>query len=240
MMALNLLRASQIERQDGSRREVGRHNGEQHLCARCGRAFTFNHRGQKAYCSSACGDKAWAKKSNTRRQADPAYRMAQASRNKAWRERNRDYQTQRVKAWVKENPVAACDYRRRSHLKYEYGISDDQYAAILKAQGGHCACCEAVTGARGRRLSVDHCHAEAERTGATTVRGLLCDRCNMVLGLVKDSTLVLGRLGAYLELAGGVGILSPNGAAGSLCSEARAGTEVAPVGAIAPFEVDRG
>ncbi len=53
------------------------------------------------------------------------------------------------------------------------GVSDDQYARLLAAQGGHCALCP--TGPKTRRLAVDHDHA----TGR--VRGLLCHRCNRAL-----------------------------------------------------------
>lgn len=53
------------------------------------------------------------------------------------------------------------------------GITDADYAAMLAAQGGHCAICPSTP--KTRRLHVDHDHA----TGA--VRGLLCHRCNRAL-----------------------------------------------------------
>jgi hypothetical protein len=53
------------------------------------------------------------------------------------------------------------------------GVSDADYAAMLTAQGGHCAICPSEP--KSRRLHVDHDH----RTGA--VRGLLCHRCNRAL-----------------------------------------------------------
>jgi hypothetical protein len=53
------------------------------------------------------------------------------------------------------------------------GVTDDEYARLLAAQGGHCALCPNVP--KTRRLHVDHDHA----TGR--VRGLLCYRCNRAL-----------------------------------------------------------
>jgi hypothetical protein len=55
----------------------------------------------------------------------------------------------------------------------QLGVSDDEYARLLKAQGGGCAICG--TKPKTRRLHVDHDHKTGE------VRGLLCHRCNRVL-----------------------------------------------------------
>jgi Recombination endonuclease VII len=55
----------------------------------------------------------------------------------------------------------------------QLGVTDLEYAAILAAQGGHCALC--LSTPKSRRLHVDHNHATGE------VRGLLCHRCNRAL-----------------------------------------------------------
>lgn len=55
----------------------------------------------------------------------------------------------------------------------DLGISDADYAALLEAQGGHCALCPSTP--KARRLHVDHDHASGR------VRGLLCHRCNRAL-----------------------------------------------------------
>lgn len=55
----------------------------------------------------------------------------------------------------------------------QLGVSDDEYARMLAAQGGGCAICGAKP--KTRRLHVDHDH----KTGR--VRGLLCHRCNRAL-----------------------------------------------------------
>lgn len=62
-------------------------------------------------------------------------------------------------------------------IKWKYGITEDQYGAILMKQNGGCAICKQ----QGVRLEVDHCH------GSGKVRGLLCGRCNKGIGLFSDS-----------------------------------------------------
>jgi len=84
--------------------------------------------------------------------------------------------------------------KRRAHdrsLRTTYGLSVDEYDAMLLAQSGGCAICRTSPSPQ-RRLSVDHCHA----TGR--VRGLLCDRCNPGLGHFLDSPALLRAASTYL------------------------------------------
>lgn len=85
---------------------------------------------------------------------------------------------------------------RNAYLKYNYGITVDQYEARLAAQRGGCAICSRACSS-GKRLSVDHDHV----TGV--VRGLICMKCNLAVGhieAVKPNLYdVLSYLGAALE-----------------------------------------
>lgn len=99
-----------------------------------------------------------------------------------------------LKAWVAANPSEYERARRKSHLKKHYGITAEQFDAMLAAQGGQCAICsEPPTDARGFRPHVDHCHASGK------IRGILCGRCNKALGQFKDDASLLRRAIAYLE-----------------------------------------
>lgn len=80
---------------------------------------------------------------------------------------------------------------RRAALKYNYGITIDQYNAMLAAQGGGCALCGAEP--KRRPLDVDHCH----ETGK--VRGLLCNKCNTSLGRLGDTLESILKIVSYLE-----------------------------------------
>lgn len=77
---------------------------------------------------------------------------------------------------------------RHYHLQRRYGIGEAEVDAMRDHQKGLCAAC-------GMRQAkhVDHDH----KTGK--VRELLCFTCNVALGNVSDSVLILKALIAYLE-----------------------------------------
>jgi hypothetical protein len=81
---------------------------------------------------------------------------------------------------------------RNYHNKHRYGMSESDYEQWLARQGGGCAICGRTC---RRRLAVDHCHASGN------VRGLLCIKCNLGLGLYDDDTDRLRAAIAYLERA---------------------------------------
>src|SRR5215470_1693407 len=83
---------------------------------------------------------------------------------------------------------------RRTYLLRRYGITLEEYDRLLALQNGVCAICEQKP--KGRRfLCVDHCH----RTGR--VRGLLCTRCNVAIGLFEDNPEYTEATTVYLRAA---------------------------------------
>ena len=138
--------------------------------------------------------------------------MNQKERSHQYYLKHRDAIRGRTKAYREKHleQVRAYDARRRNEkrheyhayfLKYKYGITAEYYAAMLKAQNGICAIpgCgnDGSEDKRRRRLFVDHSH----KTGV--VRGLLCCNCNRVLGMLKESPVLLRGLLAYLERVNG-------------------------------------
>jgi len=114
--------------------------------------------------------------------------------------RNRKTMIKRVRSWkdaqFKSNPRKVLRLRREYHLKGKYGMTLGQYKALLKRQGGQCKICEKTKpGGFARRWHIDHDH----KTGA--IRGLLCARCNMALGLFGDDIFILQKAVQYLLAA---------------------------------------
>lgn len=81
----------------------------------------------------------------------------------------------------------------------KYGISSVEFNKILASQGGVCAICESniLFFSRNKdafnKLCVDHDHETGE------IRGLLCLRCNVGLGVFRDSSSLLVRAAEYLD-----------------------------------------
>lgn len=81
------------------------------------------------------------------------------------------------KAWRGTYREKQAAYRRRFQLSV-YGLTEEEYDAMLAAQRGGCAMCgEACP--TGRQLAVDHDHQSGR------VRGLLCVKCNQWLGVYE-------------------------------------------------------
>ena len=118
--------------------------------------------------------------------------------NVYWRKPEHDFQTLAGRAtamreWRRSNP----DKARNSDLKKLYGITLDEYNALLEKQSGVCAICRQseTMQIKGKtvKLAVDHCH------GSGTVRGLLCTACNRAIGLLKHDKEILQAAIHYLK-----------------------------------------
>ncbi len=77
-------------------------------------------------------------------------------------------------------------------------LTEDEYEAMLEAQGGVCAICKQKP--KASPLAVDHIH------GTDEVRGLLCNLCNPALGLFKDDPERLEAAIKYLKRGEGLGL----------------------------------
>lgn len=87
------------------------------------------------------------------------------------------------------------EWTRDSRIR-KYGLTRADYDAMLAKQGYACAVCghkQPELGKGPRSLHFDHSHT----TGKP--RGILCARCNQVLGRCKDDIGLLERLISYLR-----------------------------------------
>ena len=117
---------------------------------------------------------------------DKTERARHAERTKQWRKNNPEKtkainRKYNAKRWANHKDKLRLT-NRGYHLKRNYGISIEHYEQLLENQGGVCAVCGTSNwgGAYGKP-HVDHDHT----TGV--VRGILCVRCNVAIGLMDDS-----------------------------------------------------
>jgi Recombination endonuclease VII len=80
----------------------------------------------------------------------------------------------------------------RTFRKNRYGMTYEEYQALLDKQLRCCAICKMSVEQNGRLLAVDHDHSTGQ------VRQILCDRCNRMLGQVQDDPNILIAAADYL------------------------------------------
>ena len=98
-----------------------------------------------------------------------------------------------TKKRLKVSPSQSPERKRELFLKRNYGITPDEYDAMLEMQSSKCAVCKTdAPGGKHNVFCVDHDHVTGK------VRELLCKDCNIVLGIINDSPEHLGRLMAYI------------------------------------------
>ncbi len=86
--------------------------------------------------------------------------------------------------------------RRKHNLRSAYNMTPEDYDLMLLFQGSKCKICgETDPKTRSGRFNIDHCH----ETGS--IRGLLCNPCNVGLGTFTDDISKLESAIRYLNEA---------------------------------------
>lgn len=132
---------------------------------------------------------------NRQRRTDPKVLEQHKQWNKEYYQKNKVARSAVIQEWSRQNPEKVRKYK----LKHRYGISADDYDALLKEQDYKCAICGGQN-ENGWSLYVDHDHAccSGDRACGKCVRGLLCQGCNMGLGNFKDNPHHLEKAIEYL------------------------------------------
>lgn len=121
-----------------------------------------------------------------------------AAKNKIYKSACKECVKEGARRWARENPEHHARTRYAYELARTYGITIEEYEALVAKNGGGCAICgaaETKVHASGTvfRFSVDHCH----ETGK--IRGILCMTCNRAIGMMKDNPQLLRKAAEYLE-----------------------------------------
>jgi hypothetical protein len=115
--------------------------------------------------------------------------------HRAWYAKNSERIRAKAREWWKANPVRA----RRYNIGKSFKITASEYDALLSLQSGRCAICNmpetAIDKRKGtvKRLAVDHCHK------TDSLRGLLCQACNISIGRMNDDPCRLRKAADYVE-----------------------------------------
>lgn len=102
-------------------------------------------------------------------------------------------------SWCKN---CKSDYDHKRHKIYRYGISLNKVNELIFEQKNRCAICGQnfddifniyIDKLTIRSPRVDHNHKSGK------IRGILCNKCNILLGMVKDNTSILLKAVDYLD-----------------------------------------
>lgn len=82
---------------------------------------------------------------------------------------------------------------RKWQLKTKFGLTEQNFKEILESQGNKCGICDSSEPGGNGTWHVDHDHLTKK------IRGILCGKCNHLLGFAKDSPKILRDAAIYLE-----------------------------------------
>jgi predicted nucleic acid-binding Zn ribbon protein len=183
------------------RKRTERRKIQGRLCAWCREILDAERRSGTRFCTRECKD-AW--KNNQRRLAMLGARAARRGPCEACggpvpaeRPSNAIYCSPECKrrGTMSHHPRVRRgqqEYNRR----YLYGMTTEQYDALMTAQGDRCAICGSGEWiGKGKRPHVDHDH-ETNR-----IRGILCGNCNNGIGMLGEDPARLRAAADYLERA---------------------------------------
>jgi len=108
-----------------------------------------------------------------------------------WCEKNKDKKKEHYTRWRAANPIKVLE----SRLRCEYKFSEREIKKILAWKGSRCICGKVLT-KLGRGWSdghIEHNH----KTGK--FRGIICGRCNYVLGAVEENQRLLTNMKKHLK-----------------------------------------
>jgi hypothetical protein len=114
-------------------------------------------------------------------------RIKESSKTEDFKQKRREFNKKRKEA------------NREIYYKKRYNITLEEYNKMLILQNSQCGICKIseseIKHGRNKYFAVDHCHTTGK------VRGLLCYKCNCILGFINDNTEHLVNAIKYLKNA---------------------------------------
>jgi hypothetical protein len=124
------------------------------------------------------------------------HREQERERRKVYRAANIESERQkdrdRYRKWKQTRPEGWRRAVKNGRLKEQYGITINDLDRMIEACNATCEICREVQ-LDPYKMHVDHCHS----TGA--IRGLICGKCNVGIGMFRDNPENLVRAAEYLS-----------------------------------------
>lgn len=108
--------------------------------------------------------------------------------NRQYYKDNREKKLKQHKQWYQNNRKEV----RKYFMMRRYGLSHEEWLEIWEDQDGKCAICKELFTTPSDAF-IDHNHKTDE------VRGLLCNRCNLGLGIFEDDPKIMINAIEYLS-----------------------------------------
>jgi hypothetical protein len=82
--------------------------------------------------------------------------------------------------------------KQNYYYKKTFGVDKEFIIKLLKEQSGKCKLCGKEITLDSKKTHVDHNHITGK------IRGVLCDRCNLMVGLIENKRHLLDKITEYL------------------------------------------
>ena len=159
-------------------------------CKKCGECIRYKNKKACVTCATKRTTHNYEKSKHDtefkekRQKGLQKYRNSDAGKEKIKQYKSRSKET-RNKEFLKskEGPYLL------NRLK-KYNLTIEQYNKLIIEQDNKCLICGKPQ--ENKKLAIDHCHT------TNKVRGLLCSRCNLGIGLFKDDPDLLLKAGQYI------------------------------------------
>jgi hypothetical protein len=121
-----------------------------------------------------------------------------AATKKRWQDSHKEQVAEARSLWKEQHPEEHLTCQRRSHLMRKYNMTIERYEQMEEAQGYVCAICGGPQNPKYKYFDIDHNHT------TNVVRGLLCRRCNIVVGVLEKAPAIIKKAFAYLGIPCGL------------------------------------
>lgn len=147
-------------------------------CQDCGTDVPRNGRGVPKRCAD-CRRDAFLIRSRAAYQRNAEVRR---QKSREYAATHREEVLAKKRAYMRKRHAEQPELNRLRQISYKYGLSPEEYSALVERTGPTCPLCDEEFRGRGlHKRCVDHDH----QTGK--VRGLICSACNTAIGYFGDN-----------------------------------------------------